>query len=339
MKIAVRDLRPNPFRHLERYPISQDKVDALKQSIKQTSFWDNLLVRKSPDKPSCFEIAYGHHRLAALKAARIEEIDVPVRALDDTAMCRIMAHENMEEWGHSTAIEQETVRAIIEAYAAGKIKLPTVNKGTTRGTIRIAPSFKVNSDGEEFAQAKPSYTAETLAVFLGWKEYKVGTTLAALALIEDNLATERQFTGLSTRQAAAITQETRRVARETENPALARAVGRRLAVGMRQSSEGRDRAGRERNVQDVTIHNARQRANEMVPRQSRIERTMPPIDTFAEQLALVLVDIFPTPRIQEKLDAIIQYRSELGTRERNKLVGALRALAKRAERFAEKLEG
>src|SRR5215475_1914233 len=119
MRIAVADLRPNPFRHLERYPIDRDKVDALKRSIKDTTFWDNLLVRKANGN---FECAYGHHRLVALQELRVDYIDVPVRDLDDTVMAQIMAHENMEEWGHSSAVEQETVRAIIEGYAEGRIK-------------------------------------------------------------------------------------------------------------------------------------------------------------------------------------------------------------------------
>src|SRR5262245_25152839 len=137
MRLAVADLRPNPFRHLERYPIDRDKVDALKTSIKDTTFWDNLLARR---QNGAFELAYGHHRLIALKELRVDEIDIPVRDLDDDHMAKIMSHENMEEWGHSSTIEQETVRAIIEGYAEGRLHLPPVD-GTGRGGLRVAPSF------------------------------------------------------------------------------------------------------------------------------------------------------------------------------------------------------
>jgi ParB-like chromosome segregation protein Spo0J len=84
MKIAVADLHPNPFRDLKRYPVKTDKVEALVHSIKDTTFWDNLLVRKAPNDG--YEIAYGHNRLAALKTLRIDDIDVPVRQLSDTEM-------------------------------------------------------------------------------------------------------------------------------------------------------------------------------------------------------------------------------------------------------------
>ena len=92
MRIAVSDLNPNPFRDLKRYPIDQTKVDALVVSIKDTDFWDNLVARKCAD--GGYELAYGVHRLAALKKAGVKEVDIPVRKLDDTIMLKMMAHEN-----------------------------------------------------------------------------------------------------------------------------------------------------------------------------------------------------------------------------------------------------
>jgi ParB-like chromosome segregation protein Spo0J len=83
-------------------------------------------VRRSPNGKGGFEIAYGHNRLAALKELNIAEIDVPVRDLDDTTtIAKIMSHENLEEWGHSSSIEQETARSIVEAFGEGKITLPS----------------------------------------------------------------------------------------------------------------------------------------------------------------------------------------------------------------------
>jgi hypothetical protein len=338
MKIAVKDLRPNPFRRMKRYPIDRDKVEALKQSIKDTTFWDNLLARRAVDGDG-YEIPYGHHRWLALKEMRVEEVDIPVRKLSDTDMLRIMAHENMQEWGHSTEVEQETVRAVVEAYGEDVIELPRPAKKTSE--LRFAPSFTVaDADARTSGDAHP-YTAETLGEFLGWKPYKVKATLSALALVEEELATDEQFKKLSTKQAGIIAQETRRVAKETGKPELAREVGRRLAAGMRQSHQGRDSAGRERNVKDVTIHNARLVANEMIGKQRRQDKRpkMPPINKFASDLANALADVFPTPRMQERIDAIIEYRDELGKNERRDLIGALRALAKRAEKLADKLEG
>ncbi|HWE72327.1 MAG TPA: hypothetical protein VG328_04150 [Stellaceae bacterium] len=57
-----------------------------------------------------------------------------------------MAHENMEEWAHDASIEQETIRAVVEGFADGRIELPPVKKNIVRGQVRLAPSFKVEGD-------------------------------------------------------------------------------------------------------------------------------------------------------------------------------------------------
>jgi ParB-like chromosome segregation protein Spo0J len=341
MKIAVADLRPNPFRDLKRYPVKDDKVEALRKSIRDTTFWDNLLVRKANGDDN-YEIAYGHNRLAALKKERIEEIDVPVRKLSDTDMARIMAHENMEEWGSSADIEAETVRAIVKGYAEGRIELPKVHGRAV--TLRIAPHFKLVSDvTEASSREEASYSAETLSKFLGWNESKIENLLNVLATTEEGLIEEADTVALTARQAATVAREVKRINRETEDPTLAKAVGKRLAAGMHTASgrrSGKPGGNLKGARQEVTITTARQKANEMAGLNRRKKKVkMPPINDFADSISTALADIFPTPRLQEKLDAIIQWRAQLGADQRRRLIGALHALAKRAERFAEKLEG
>ncbi len=109
MKIQVNLLESNPFRRMEHYPINPAKVAALKNSIRETGFWDNIVVRKHPKKEGKFQIAYGHHRLQAVKEAGLTEVNIPVRDLDDIAMIRIMANENMDEWKSNVAVTNETV--------------------------------------------------------------------------------------------------------------------------------------------------------------------------------------------------------------------------------------
>ena len=45
MKIKVKNLLPNPFRNIDAYPIDQEKIRQLRNSIKETGFWDNILGR------------------------------------------------------------------------------------------------------------------------------------------------------------------------------------------------------------------------------------------------------------------------------------------------------
>jgi len=109
MKIKVKDLKPNPYRRMDRYPIDLNKVAALKTSIEETTFWENLLGRKKDGK---IEIAYGHHRLIALIELDIEEINIRIKDLDDAMMIKIMANENLEDWKTNPAVVNETVQTV-----------------------------------------------------------------------------------------------------------------------------------------------------------------------------------------------------------------------------------
>lgn len=107
MKVEVSKLKPNPYRRIDEYQIDKEKVAELKMSISDTSFWDNLLARKHGNE---FQIAYGHHRLEALKELKIKEIDIPVRDIDDGMMIKIMANENRDTYKANRSVMIETIK-------------------------------------------------------------------------------------------------------------------------------------------------------------------------------------------------------------------------------------
>jgi hypothetical protein len=335
--IRVRDLHPNPYRNLNHYPIDRDKVDALKRSIKDTTFWDNLLARRRPDDGG-YEIAYGHHRLAALKEARVEEINIPVRSLDNTMMARIMAHENMEEWGHSAAIEQETVRAIVEAYGKGEIELPKPGRDAPRARLRYAPSFLLGVDVRQ-PVAERLYTVDTLADFLGWKHHKVEFALRALELMEKGLAKSETFKGLSSTQAGIAARQGHRILSETKDAKRAKAVVEGLASGMRHATGKRTAAdGSRRSLQDVTVHNAVRQANRMAGTNlgRPVERKIPNIEGFTDALIERLARFFDDNK--EKWNAVIRFREHLPAGKRTRLASAFRRAARDFGELADRLE-
>jgi ParB/RepB/Spo0J family partition protein len=118
MEVKVSEIKPNPFRRIDRYPINREKVEALKASIHETEFWDNLLGRKNSEGE--IEIAYGHHRLVALKELGYDKIDISVKDLDDAKMLQIMGNENLAEWDLNTTVVNETVLAAKE-YIDGEL--------------------------------------------------------------------------------------------------------------------------------------------------------------------------------------------------------------------------
>jgi ParB-like nuclease domain len=340
MKIAVSDLRPNPFRHLERYPINRDKIDALKESIRSTEFWDNLVARKAPNGGGGYEIAYGHHRYVALKEMRIEAIDIPVRKLDDTTMAKIMAHENMEEWSWSALIEQETLRAIVEGFAEGRIELPKVKTDGNR--VRYAPSF-LSGGGSNSGRPELGYSATSLSKFLGWNEGKVEAILSTLAVIEKGLVKEEDLEGLSTHQAEQVTRQTNQVQKRTGNTELAKRIGKELAVGMRSATGRPGRGGKkESGMQAITYHGAPSYAAKAIARETRATapKAYPPAGKAIPDLATKMLDVLsPESTFVQKVEDVIAVKEDLHPKDIKMLVNALRGVAKRATRLADRLEG
>lgn len=203
-EFAVRDLLPNPFRHMDRYPIRRDKVEALKESLRSTGFWDNVVAREQNGRA---EIAYGHHRLVALKEefGPDHTVNVILRDLDDTAMLQIMARENMEEWGSNFFVELETVETTLQAFAEGIIDLRETD----------APERYIKTVSGPPGAGTRRYTDQSLAEFMGWVKSdgtardKVRDALDAGELIHEGLLSREDLAGLNTESAQAVVRQAR----------------------------------------------------------------------------------------------------------------------------------
>jgi len=180
MRIKVSNLKPNPFRKTSKYPIDRDKVNALKTSIKETSFWDNILVRKNNGH---YEIGYGHHRLVALKELKVKTVDLPVRNLDDATMLRIMANENMDVWGSSPAVINETVLAAKQFLDA------ELAKGWNDSDKNIRVLFNSKHALEQAMRKDSGVGRDTILKFLGgnWKAWMVQSALDTLKEAKENV--------------------------------------------------------------------------------------------------------------------------------------------------------
>jgi hypothetical protein len=164
MKVNVENLLPNPFRKMDRYPILKDKVSSLVESIKDCSFWDNIVGRKG--KNGKYEIAYGHHRLEALKKAKIKDIDLIIRDLDDHQMIRIMANENMEVWRADANVIRETVRVAKE-----ELEKEFKDKGSSFYLYKMSKFEKGGESDRREKQWKDHIGADDIQWLLGgaWK--------------------------------------------------------------------------------------------------------------------------------------------------------------------------
>jgi len=151
------------------------------------------------------ELAYGHHRLRALleEFGPDKEVALIIRDLDDDQMLKVMVRENGEDWGTSAVVDQESVRAVVLAYAEGRIQLTRPSSRVAKSTLRFAPSF-TPGDGRGGSPDHP-YTAPMLAEFMGWDVTRIKDTLRALALEAMGALRTKDFEDLSLAQARTVT--------------------------------------------------------------------------------------------------------------------------------------
>lgn len=172
MKIKIEQIKPNPFRNMDRYPIDRAKIEALKNSINETGFWDNIVARP---KNGNFEIAYGHHRWIAIQELGFKQVDIPVREFSDAMMIKIMAEENLN-WTTHPAVINETVRAA-KAFLDAELQKYEDWRHAGKSTSVM---FASNS---QFQQCKRDGVGRVIILkFLGpnWKEWVVKEALETL---------------------------------------------------------------------------------------------------------------------------------------------------------------
>lgn len=101
IKVALRDLRPNPFRKkINGGKLDPEKVERLEESVGLDGFWDCLVGRERDGK---IEIAFGHHRVAAATNVLGKDYEtwISIDDLPRERMIRMMANENSASDGAS----------------------------------------------------------------------------------------------------------------------------------------------------------------------------------------------------------------------------------------------
>jgi ParB-like chromosome segregation protein Spo0J len=324
MKIQLKNIKPNPFRNIAHYPIQKEKVARLRESIQTTTFWDNIVARQTNGH---VEIAYGHHRLAALREEFKPDhvIDLIIRPLDDEKMIQVMARENMEEWITNAWVEMETVKAVVLAFAAGKIKLKKADKYSPPAAIRYAPSFL--KGGSTPGVELRAYNAETISEFIGMSRYKVQNALQALELVERDVLKESDFYKLTPGQAEGLVTETASTLKWREDSKVhaptalpkAREVGKAIAKTLRKSDSGRQREVA-RKVRDKIDQRPKRK---------------PMLEEFLREVSKELFDFLrPDKELTDKILEILKVIDDVDQGQRNDLHIELMGVSNRAKELA-----
>lgn len=89
----------NPARDLIGNPLRLEQIQQLAASVRSTGYWHNAMVRPHPTQPDRYQLAYGHARLEAAKLTGLTRGSFTVRQLTDDQMIRVMANENVTQFG------------------------------------------------------------------------------------------------------------------------------------------------------------------------------------------------------------------------------------------------
>jgi len=119
MMIKLEMVEYNPYRDLALDPINKNTVDKMKASITDLGFWGGLAVRKVGTK---YQLAFGHHRLEALRELGWEKADLNVVRYDEDQMVRAMVVENATQRGAEGGATIDSVAGIVRRI--GYLLLP-----------------------------------------------------------------------------------------------------------------------------------------------------------------------------------------------------------------------
>ncbi len=348
--IPLKLIVPNPFRYMDRYPIDKAKIEALIASMGRTGFWDNVVGRQRNGNT---ELAYGHHRWIAYEKRYGKNAKMPINVRDrisDEDMLRIMADENANEYGHSAEIEQETIRAVVVAYADGKIEL---GKPKKPGHVRYARSFRKG----KFSDSKLThpYTDESIAKFLGWiypsgqAHTCVRVSLSALEAIELELVEQDTFRDLSRNQAHVVTSGATMIEKSYKTAAnrqktstkdkeklikRGKSVAKQVAksVATRLHSNGQTGIG----VREAQVEMSKARAIAERP----IGKKVPTVQKFVSKLTQNLDSMLGAkdPR-WVKLNEVIKHRESIDNEVKKNLTVVLNRLVARCQAMIDAIGG
>ena len=182
MNISIKNLLPNPYRDIGNYPIDNVRVAKLQGSISDTGFWEGLICRKHPTKAGFYQMAFGHHRLQALKNLKRTEVPMKVTELTDAQMLRAMAEENREIGQHDIKIMTQTVEQVKKFLDAEFAKYESWKNCLASKSYLINLSDRNLTEGKFKDLQQNGVGRDTVLKFLGdtWKQSEIQFALEVL---------------------------------------------------------------------------------------------------------------------------------------------------------------
>lgn len=159
LELDVTRLLDNPYQHLARTRLDEEKITELTNSILNNGFFGALLARPKPGllpgDEKQYELAYGHRRREAARRLGLKTLPVKVIDLSNEQMARVMASENFSR-EDLTPVGEANVIGLLYTQQNMSIKQIAEVTGKGRGWVehRIA-LYEAPAELREMVEERP----------------------------------------------------------------------------------------------------------------------------------------------------------------------------------------
>ncbi|MBB5694215.1 ParB/RepB/Spo0J family partition protein [Muricoccus pecuniae] len=224
-------LEPGPFQ--PRGPMDEEALSELTASVREHGVLQPILVRPKPGAKGAYQIIGGERRWRAAQGARLHEVPVVVREMDDRAAMAAGLVENLQREDLNALEEAEGYRRLTDEFG---LKPEALGNAVGKSRSHVANTMRL--------LGLPSGVRQ----MLGRGSLTAGHARALLTAPDPVRLAELVVTrGLNVRQTEALAASAERPraarrAQDAETRALERELSERL--GLRVSIEHRGKSGK-----------------------------------------------------------------------------------------------
>ena len=106
-----------PGRYQPRHSIDEELIEELAQSVRENGIIQPLLVRRHPEQKDAFEIISGERRWRAAQMAKVHEVPVIIRDLNDQKSLEMGLVENLQRQDLSPLEEADGYQRLMDEFS------------------------------------------------------------------------------------------------------------------------------------------------------------------------------------------------------------------------------
>ena len=129
-----------PGRYQPRHSVDEEKISELAQSVRENGIIQPLLVRRHSEDKDSFEIIAGERRWRAAQMAKLHEVPVIIKDLNDQEALEVALVENLQRQDLSSLEEAEGYQRLMDEFShtqEGLAKTVGKSRSHVANTLRL----------------------------------------------------------------------------------------------------------------------------------------------------------------------------------------------------------